>query len=320
MYRWLLTAAPCLFAVACAQTPPPPSLSPTKEQAPAVTELPPVEDDLVDEAPAEVVTERVSLTRGRLVQAGLSFWVTEPGTRVTLDGDPVAVDSDGHFALGFGRDYEGRADIVLTYPDGTVEERKPLIGEREFPVSRIDNLDPAKVNPYTEEQLSKIRADQELKRAARADRAATSYWRAGWDWPVRGRISGKMGAQRILNGDPKRPHSGTDIAAPVGTSPMDFQGTDIRAPSTGKITLAESDMYFEGGLIFIDHGQGIESAMLHLSRVDVKPGQIVTKGEVIGAVGMTGRATGPHLHWTVNYNGTPVDPELLVPPMLGLQR
>jgi murein DD-endopeptidase MepM/ murein hydrolase activator NlpD len=180
---------------------------------------------------------------------------------------------------------------------------------------------PGKVSNFTEEELVRIRREAELKRAARAERAATSYWRAGWDWPARGRISSQMGAMRAYNDETRtRPHSGTDIAAPVGTSPMDYVGTDVRAPSTGKVTLAEPDMFFEGGLIFIDHGQGIESAMLHLSRVDVKPGQIVTKGEVIGGVGMTGRATGPHLHWTVNYNGTPIDPELLVPPMLGLRR
>jgi murein DD-endopeptidase MepM/ murein hydrolase activator NlpD len=318
MHRPVVIISTLLWATACAQTPPPPSLSPAKNQVEAAEA---VELEEPQTGPAEIVTERVSLTRGRLVQAGLSFWVTEPGTKVTLDGQPVSVDSDGHFALGFGQDYQGPAKVVLTYPDGTVEERSYTIGEREFPVTRIAGLPSNKVSNFSEEELEQIRNEVELKKAARADRAATSYWRAGWDWPARGRISSQMGAQRAYNDETKtRPHSGTDIAAPPGTSPMQFQGTDVRAPSTGKVTLAETDMFFEGGLIFIDHGQGIESAMLHLSRVDVKPGQIVTKGEVIGAVGMTGRATGPHLHWTVNYNGTPVDPELLVPPMLSLQR
>lgn len=128
-----------------------------------------------------------------------------------------------------------------------------------------------------------------------------------------------MGAQRILNGEPRRPHSGTDIARFPGVSYEDFVGTPVKAPSTGKVTLAEPDLYFEGGTIFIDHGQGIETVFMHLSSVDVKPGQIVAKGEVVGGVGSTGRSTGPHLHWTLNWNGTPVDPELLVPPMIAPQ-
>ena len=122
-----------------------------------------------------------------------------------------------------------------------------------------------------------------------------------------GRISGVFGSQRILNGEPKTPHSGMDIAAPTGTP--------IRAPAPGIVRLAESDMYFEGGLVLLDHGHWLESAFLHMSRIDVEPGQRVEKGDIIGAVGATGRVTGPHLHWSLKWAGRLVDPQLTLDPM-----
>lgn len=259
--------------------------------------------------------ERYGLRRGRLAQGALSFWQTEPGSEVYLGKRQVNVDADGHFVIGFERDEEGPVELLIVFPDGTEERRLLPVEERQFRISRIDGLDESKVNPYTKEQLDQIRRESAMKAEARATRSATSYWRAGFDWPVRGRISSPYGAQRILNGTPKRFHSGTDVAAPPGMTPDEFRGTPVRAPSTGKVTLAVTDFYFEGGLILIDHGQELETALLHLSEVLVKPGQIVTKGEVIGAVGATGRATGPHLHWTVNWKGEPMDAELLVPPM-----
>ena len=190
-----------------------------------------------------------------------------------------------------------------------------MIAGRSFPESRITIQDDTKVNPYSEDDLAQIADERELKKQARQNRSQSSYWRAGFDWPVRGRISGVFGSRRIFNGQPRRPHSGVDVAAPPGTTPMEFQGTDVRAPTSGIVTLAQTDMFFEGGTIFIDHGQSLESALLHLSRVDVRPGQVVSKGQVIGAVGMTGRATGPHLHWTLNWQGQPLDPQLVVGPM-----
>lgn len=308
--RILLICAAILVSTSCAANQPPPSMNPAR----IITDpdLPkPVEEEALPATPQQ----RTYLYKGEPAQAALTFWKTEAGSDVFLDGKLVPVDREGHFAIGFGRDHEGDAELRIIYPDGTSLVETIAVADREFPISRIDGLPPSKVNTFTDEQLAKIGEDRELKNAARADRTATSYWRAGFDWPVKGRISTRMGAQRILNGNPARPHSGTDVAAPPGTTPMEFQGTDIRAPSTGRVTLAHDDMYFEGGLVFIDHGQEIESVLMHMSRVDVKPGQIVTKGEVIGAVGMTGRATGPHLHWTLNWRGTPMDPQLLVPPM-----
>ncbi len=245
--------------------------------------------------------ERVSLT-GAFAQGGLLFGRTEPGSKARLDGDTVMVGDDGRFVVGFGRDSALTALLVVTLPDGAVERRAIELEDREFPVQRIDGLDQSKVSGFTEEQLAKIAVDREKKKAAREATQSAADWADGFDWPVTGRISGVFGSQRILNGEPKRPHSGLDVAAP--------RGTPVRAPAAGVITLAEHDMYFEGGLVLLDHGHWLESAFLHLSRIDVEPGQRVEKGDIIGAVGATGRATGPHLHWSLKWSGRLVDPRL----------
>lgn len=240
---------------------------------------------------------------GRLTQGGLVFGQTLPGARAALDGEPVMVSEDGRFVLGFGRDHGATALLVVTHVDGSVVRQALEIADREFPVDRIDGLDQSKVSGFTEEQLAKIEEDKQKKQAARAKTDISPFWAAGFSWPVTGRISGVFGSQRILNGEAKTPHSGVDVAAPAGTP--------VKAPAAGVVRLAESDMYFEGGLVLIDHGQWLESAFLHLSRLDVKPGDKVEAGEVIGAVGATGRATGPHMHWSLKWVGTLVDPQLV---------
>ena len=250
--------------------------------------------------------ERFTL-EGKFAQGGILFGQTEIGAKVTLDGEPVMVDDDGRFLVGFGRDSALSALLVVALPDGAVERRSIDIEDREFPVDRIDGLDQSKVSGFTEEQLAKLAADRELKDAARKESQRLADWSVGFDWPVSGRISGVFGSQRILNGEPKTPHSGMDIAAPTGTP--------IRAPAPGIVRLAESDMYFEGGLVLLDHGHWLESAFLHMSRIDVEPGQRVEKGDIIGAVGATGRVTGPHLHWSLKWAGRLVDPQLTLDPM-----
>ncbi|MEO1656364.1 MAG: M23 family metallopeptidase [Pseudomonadota bacterium] len=296
-----------LVACASAADQPPPNLSPARASSDddRAADLP----EVTDLGPAIV------LERGRLTQGGLTFWRTEPGSEAFLNGKLIEVDRDGYFVAGFGRDYDGSAELRVVFPDGTTETRDLEITDRDFPESRITIADDTKVNPFSAEDLAQIAEERDLKNAARENVARTAYWRAGFDWPVEGRISGVFGSRRIYNGEPRRPHSGVDVAAPPGTTPMEFQGTDVRAPSSGVVTLAEPDMFFEGGTIFIDHGLGLESTLLHLSRVDVRPGQVVNKGQVVGAVGMTGRATGPHLHWGLNWNRQPIDAQLVAGPM-----
>lgn len=310
----VLTVA-VLFAVAPtgAETPPlaPPAM-------PALPDLEPVEPSLLKRAAyaeaMRTVEERqlvfagaadnVSL-QGSFAQGGLVFGETAPGAVVKLDGEDVMVGEDGRFVIGFGRDSALSALLTATMPTGETERVSIRIEDRDFPVQRIDGLDQSKVSGFTEEQLRKIALDTEKKKAAREKTENRTDWLAGFDWPVTGRVSGVFGSQRILNGEPARPHSGFDIAAPTGTL--------IRAPADGLVTLAETGMYFEGGLILIDHGLWLESALLHLSRIDVEAGQRVSKGDVIGAVGATGRATGPHLHWSLKWTDVLVDPRLVLP-------
>jgi murein DD-endopeptidase MepM/ murein hydrolase activator NlpD len=241
--------------------------------------------------------------KGSMAQGGLVYGQTLPGASATLDGEPVMVSEDGKFLIGFGRDHGATALLVVTQSDGSVIRRALEIADREFPVDRIDGLDQSKVSGFTPEQLAKIDLDKQKKKAARAATEAAPLWSAGFSWPVVGRVSGVFGSQRILNGEAKTPHSGVDVAAPAGTP--------VKSPAPGVVRLADTDMYFEGGLVFIDHGQWLESAFLHLSRIDVKPGDRIEAGQVIGAVGATGRATGPHMHWSLKWMGTLVDPALV---------
>lgn len=241
---------------------------------------------------------------GDFMQGGLVFGQAEPGAEAKLDGEAVMVGEGGEFVIGFGRDSALTSLLVVTFPDGETQRYALELEDREFPIQRIDGLDQSKVSGFTEAQLARIAEDREKKNAARASTHPAADWLAGFDWPMAGRISGVFGSQRILNGEPKRPHSGVDVAAPTGTP--------IYAPAAGIVTLAEADMYFEGGLVFLDHGHWLESAFLHMSRIDVTPGQRVEKGEVIGAVGSTGRSTGPHLHWGLKWAGRLVDPQLVV--------
>lgn len=252
------------------------------------------------------VSERVAID-GNFSQGGLAFGQVEPGSAVRLDGEDVFVGADGRFVIGFGRDAKASSLLLVTLPDGETVRRALEIADRDFPVQRIDGLDQSKVSGFTEEQLAKIAVDSDKKKAARAKTESDAFWADGFRWPTTGPISGVFGSQRILNGEPKRPHSGVDVAAPTGTL--------VRAPAAGVITLAESDMYFEGGLILLDHGHWLESAFLHLSRLDVAPGQRVEKGDILGAVGATGRVTGPHLHWSMKWQGQLVDPQLVAGPM-----
>jgi murein DD-endopeptidase MepM/ murein hydrolase activator NlpD len=154
---------------------------------------------------------------------------------------------------------------------------------------------------------AKIAADQKKIDAARIPQATVAWYAHGFDWPALGPISGVYGSVRILNGVPRQPHLGVDIAAP--------EGTPVKSPADGIVRLAETDMLLTGGTIIIDHGQGLTSILIHMSAVLVRPGLFVSRGQIIGRVGHTGRATGPHVHWGMNWRDVRLDPELLVPPM-----
>ena len=244
---------------------------------------------------------------GQYIQGGTIIGKGEPGIRVSLDGSPIMVTPDGDFVFGFDRDHKGASTLQVTHVDGDIETLSFDIASREYNIERIDGLPPSKVTPRTPEQIAHIQRDQKLKKESKQNPSPQIWFDQGFDWPLTGRLSGFYGSQRILNGEPRRPHYGVDIAAP--------QDTDFFAPAGGVVTLASDDMYFEGGLIFLDHGLGYVSGFLHMTRVDVKAGDIVQKGDLLGGVGAAGRATGPHLDWRINWMGRMLDPTFLVPSM-----
>ena len=181
---------------------------------------------------------------------------------------------------------------------------------RDWPIERIDGVPPATVNPPPE-IAARIEREQAQVVAARVRDDERIDFTQAFIWPVRGRVSGRFGNQRIYmlpdgSGTPKSAHSGMDIAA--------ANGTPVQAPAAGVITFAAPDLYLTGGTVLLDHGHGVSSNFLHLSRLDVKVGERVEQGQVIGAVGATGRATGPHLHWGMNWFDVRIDPLLLLPP------
>ncbi len=243
---------------------------------------------------------------GDFLQGGLVFGQAAPGAEVTLDGRRVRVSGAGRFIFGFGRDAPQGAVLEVAWPDGKAVRRHLVVAERSYEIQRIDGLPPQMVTP-PEAVLARIRAENGRIARARAVDRAEPLFESGFAWPAVGPISGVFGSQRVLNGEPKRPHFGVDVAAPVGTP--------VAAPADGVVAIAHPDMYYTGGTVVLDHGHGLTSAYLHMKEVLVKEGVRVRQGDRIGSVGATGRVTGAHLDWRINWFDQRLDPALLVPPM-----
>jgi murein DD-endopeptidase MepM/ murein hydrolase activator NlpD len=247
------------------------------------------------------------LLKGRLVQGGFAVGRAAPGARIAVDAADVgAAGATGLFVIGFDRDAPAAARLETAGPDGPVR-RDLTVAPGRFDEQRINGLAEDLVSPTDPKLLERIRAETALKAQAFASRAALEGFADGFGWPLdHYRVSGRFGGRRILNGEPKRPHYGADLAAPVGTP--------IHAPAPGLVVLAEPRLHFEGGLTLIDHGQGLISMYLHQSRQLVAAGDRVDRGQPIGAVGATGRATGPHLCWRLKWRDRNLDPTLLIDP------
>jgi hypothetical protein len=235
-------------------------------------------------------------------QGALVIGKVAPGSRVQYGRRTLRVSGYGSVVFGIGRDERGPLRIVVQHADGRSEDIAIAVTPRDWPIERVNGVPPKTVNPPPDiaERIKREQAEVTVARDRDDDREDFTH---GFIWPVQGRISGRFGNQRIYNGDPKAPHSGMDIAVP--------QGTPVKAPASGIVTFAKPDLYLTGGTILIDHGFGLSSNFLHLSRLDVRVGEHVTQGQVIGAAGMTGRATGPHVHWGFNWFGVRLDPLLL---------
>jgi murein DD-endopeptidase MepM/ murein hydrolase activator NlpD len=243
---------------------------------------------------------------GHLIQGGLAFGRTDAGSRVKLDSQAIPLARDARFMLAFGRDHAAKATLAIAHAGGKTETQELTIAQRTYDIQRINGLPQNQVEP-NEAELKRIKADQLRINAARARDTDLPYAFEGFDWPALGPISGVYGSQRILNGEPRRPHFGVDVAAPAGTP--------LKAPAGGIVSLADADLFFTGGTIIIDHGHGLASLFAHMQKVAVKEGDTLAKGGYVGDLGGTGRATGPHLHWGMYLFSTPIDPQLLVPPM-----
>ena len=254
-------------------------------------------------APAKALDiDGAEILSGKAVEGGLIIARTDPANQIMLDENAVEISENGVFVIGFHRDSDAPASLRIIAPDGDVKTSLLEPRQRDYNIQRIDGLKSTMVTPPAT-VLARIKSDGDAVRAARQRQAPLGdFWR-GFDWPALGQISGIYGSQRILNGQPRQPHYGIDIAAPTGTP--------VYAPASGLVTLVK-DLYFSGWTVVIAHGLGVNSSFLHLDRVDVETGIMVERGGLIGMIGATGRATGPHLDWRIDWQGRRIDPGLLV--------
>ncbi len=241
---------------------------------------------------------------GIVQQGGAVLCDTLPNAKVKIargedDFYFEKADENGRLIVGFDRDET--TNFVEYAGDRVFFDVTP----RDYDTSRIDGLPPSQVSTFTEEQLKRIRSATARKQKGFASRAEEIGFKDGFIYPIQSDFikTTNFGAQRILNGEPKKPHYGVDLAAP--------KGTPIVAPADGIVSLADDDMYFEGSLIMIDHGQGLISYYLHNDEILVTNGQAVKQGEQIATVGSKGRSTGPHLCWRLKWRNRNLDPELL---------
>lgn len=258
---------------------------------------------LAPKTSAHIAPQRLASLPVSVQQGALVIGDTHPAAIVEYGGKALRVSPGGRFVFGVGRDASGPLVVKINRPGvGTVEHRI-AVAPRDWPVETIDGVPPATVNPPPA-IAARIEREQAQVVAQRKRDDAREDFAQRFLWPVEGRISGRFGNQRVYNGTPKAPHSGMDIAA--------AQGTSVKAPAAGIVTFAAPDLYLTGGTVLIDHGAGVSSNFLHLSRIDVKVGDRVEQGQVFAAVGATGRATGPHLHWGMNWFDVRIDPLLVL--------
>ncbi len=253
--------------------------------------------------PARAETQTPIVFPEQVQQGSMVLGRVPPGSQVSHAGRSLGVTDYGTVVFGIGRDASGASQVEITSPDGQRRTVDIQVTPRDFPVERINGVPPKTVSPPPE-IAERIRREQAGVSQARQRDERIPDFAEHFIWPVKGRISGRFGNQRVYNGTPGSAHSGMDIAAATGTL--------VKAPAGGIVTFANPDLYLTGGTVLLDHGYGISSNFLHLSKLDVKVGDRVAQGDVIGEVGATGRATGPHLHWGMNWFDTRIDPLLVL--------
>ena len=236
---------------------------------------------------------------GNFKQGSFILGKTDPNSKVFIDDRRVRVSNDGYFAFGLDRDRKNNVLIkIINKKETKLIEKK--VFKRRYKIQRIDGLPPKQVTPPPE-VYERIKKDNVLIGKARAIDSSLIFFKNKFIYPIDEYIiTGVYGSQRVLNGKPRRPHYGIDFHAP--------EGTPVRSMMDGVVTLVENDMYFTGGTIIFDHGHGISTLYMHMKDINVKKGQKVKKGEIVGTLGQSGRATGPHLDIRLNWFEIKLDP------------
>jgi len=237
------------------------------------------------------------------IQGGLILGNTNPSNRIEFLGGEVRINPHGDFVVGLGRDAKPSVDLIETTASGKVITHTYAVEQRTYNEQKITGV-PKKTVNVPESALPRIRKEVRATKKARKVDSELQYFLQKFIWPAQGIISGVYGSRRYYNGVPKRPHFGVDIAAP--------QGSAVIAPASGVITLVYENMYFSGGTVIMDHGHGISSTFIHLHKAHVKVGDAVKQGQLIAEIGSTGRSTGPHLDWRMNWFDQRLDPQLLM--------
>ena len=240
--------------------------------------------------------------KGKFLQGHYIIGITDPSAKIIIDKKKVKVSNNGYFVFGIDRDR--KFDLTVTkIIDGKKEKIIKKVLKRKYNIQRIDGLEESKVTP-PESVYKRIKEENNRIGEARAINSDLLFFKDQFIMPVEGIISGVYGSQRILNGKPKWPHYGIDIAAK--------QGTMIKSSGSGVVTMAEDDLYYTGGTIIMDHGHGISTIYSHLETVLVSVGDIINQEDIIGTVGSTGRSTGPHLDFRINWFQTRLDPMTVI--------
>lgn len=236
-------------------------------------------------------------------QGALIVGKTSPTNKVSLNGKAIKVSSTGDYALGFSRDEKNNSELVIISPNGATEKRilKPL--KREYNIQKVEGIAKKIMNPNKKANVRAGEDNKKISAARKVDSDLTAFAQ-GFIAPIEGTITGVYGSQRYYNGVPKRPHYGLDYAGK--------KGDPVKAPADGTVLMYVPDMFYSGGTMIIDHGHGVSSTFLHLSNSYVKVGDKVTKGQLVAAVGSSGRATGPHLDWRINWFNMRLDPALVL--------
>jgi murein DD-endopeptidase MepM/ murein hydrolase activator NlpD len=240
---------------------------------------------------------------GKFIQGHFIIGKTDPNTKIKIDKKKVRVSKDGHFAFGISRDI--KYDVVITVEKNGIKEKiTKKVQKRKYNIQRIDGLEEKKVTP-PEEVYERIKKENELIAKARAVDTDLDFFKDKFMIPVDNAIiTGVYGSQRILNGKPKWPHYGLDFAQK--------KGTPVKSMNNGIVTLAEKDLFYTGATLIFDHGHGISTLYMHMDKIFVKVGDHVKKGEIVGTVGSSGRATGSHLDVRLNWYGTRLDPKSIL--------